>query len=309
MSPKKAYLLIVAGLVLLSCSEPPRSIDNKSSITSTSQDKNSRKSKSQPDPQKLIITEIKKNGTKNWSVSDYENVFELSDTNVMNEFDRLLAKNYVSEYFNNIPEYSLLYFCGSHNCRQYRADTSLIKDTVILFNDGFQFHIKIAIRDWNNLLQRCERIQSQQMELFDLNSARKILEYCDQRRIPIILDGDYQDKWPDFDGEFQFNVTKIQGYVNEKEIYNNIKTNFPDDRYEIKLTGSGWTCSCPNCKDCKHECTFTIYCDQKFYDKFNLYQPKSWFDEYYATFKVLGTPEELEEVNNMTRANSKKHEN
>ena len=131
------------------------------------------------------------------------------------------------------------------------------------------------------------------IKLFDLKIARDIYNYCNSHGLPVVLKNDYQKEWIEYDGQFKFNITKIENDIEEKEYICRIKHKFKNDKFKIKTSGWSYTCSCKDCNDCMNELTFTIYCDKEFYNKFDLVSPKSRFDEFYAEFEVIGDQKEL----------------
>lgn len=248
--------------------------------------------KTQFNAEKLIITKVHKTGVANWVNQVYDEIFEVKDRQTIDRFDTLLKKNLVQDYFNTIPEYSIAYYDKNYNYDVLRVSVRSDYDTVFVFDDHFQFYFKIHKRKWENLLIKSTRISNREIKLFDLNAARRILKYCTINNLPVVLNPDYQKNWPYFDGQFVFTVKRVGKAFGYDEIENNIKRNYPKDKYVLSY-GSGSVCSCPNCEDCLHETSVTIICNKSFYTKFNLYKPKSFYDDYYADFNVLGSEIQL----------------
>lgn len=247
-------------------------------------------------PDRLIITKIQSNGIKNRSDLNFENITQISDLTVIKEFNALRIKNLKKDYFNRIPDFKISLLNKNQFHGSLLIAISKEKDSVFISDESYQSFSKIKFSDWNNLMVKGKNISYKNIKLFNLKTARNIYNYCNKNNLPVVLKNDYQEIWPKYDGQFKFVISRVENDLKEKEIICGLKTKYKNDNFKILTSGWNYTCSCSDCNDCLTEITFTIYCNKDFYDKFDVVKPKSWFDEFYADFEVIGNKIELEKL-------------
>lgn len=242
---------------------------------------------------KFIITGIEMNGLKKWDNLDLNKISEIKNDTVIKEFVELYEKNFVREYFNRTPNFEISLLSKNKFIGAFLISISTKLDYVYIYDSSYQSYSKIKYSDWTKLLNSSSDKTYKNIKLFDLKIARDIYRYCNSQNLPVVLKNDYQKEWIEYDGQFKFNITKIEDEIEEKEYICRIRHKFKNNKFKIKTSGWSYTCSCKDCNDCMNELTFTIYCNKEFYNKFDLVSPKSRFDEFYAEFEVIGDQKEL----------------
>lgn len=242
---------------------------------------------------KIIFARDVNTGNNFWGISDFKYISQITDSSKINYFENLLDKSYKKGYCC-CPNrgYSILFFDKTNNYKTYFIDTVGSQDYLI-FTTDYQFSHSITKSDWNNLLKSSQIISNREYFLCDLTYAREFFQFTRKNNLPVINSLRSSDMWVTKDGYFKFTTTRVAKNLTENEIVDNIKDKYPGDNYKIEISGSNRLGSTSDCSDCYTEYTVTIFCNKEFYDKFDLYKPKSYYQPFCAEFLVFGSKEQL----------------
>lgn len=186
---------------------------------------------------KFIITGIEMNGLKKWDNLDLSKISEIKNDTVIKEFVELYEKNFVREYFNRTPNFEISLLSKNKFIGAFLISISTKLDYVYIYDSSYQSYSKIKYSDWTKLLNSSSDKTYKNIKLFDLKIARDIYRYCNSQNLPVVLKNDYQKEWIEYDGQFKFNITKIEDEIEEKEYICRIRHKFKNNKFKIKTSG------------------------------------------------------------------------
>ena len=234
---------------------------------------------------------------------------ETKDKNVIKDFKRLLNDSIKTGYCCCPKKMiTISFYDKTTKIQDYYVDTNLDEqyadvtdEYVQIFEPGFQFSYLIKKSDWASFIDKTFEITFNEYYINNLNKARELYDYTIKNNLPIITSSRTCKEWKDFDGEFQFKVADVGQEINNEEIFDNIEKAYPNDYYSIEEISRYQLCETSGGNDCIEKKVFTVYCDKWLHDKFDVYTPKSFFDQAVAEFYVLGSREELDKIDKMVK--------
>lgn len=283
------YFSIVLSFLILSCNQPKEEVALESEIENHLDTTNYTCTK-------IVINKYDMKYSSVFNYFDTGNIFELSDKKKLDTFDTLLASADRKIYARTLSvDYTIAFYHKTKNYKTYYVDTNQFKDNIIIFTENpiYERVYIVSKTRWDTFLKTLDTIHHNEYHILDLAIARKLYQYTLDNDLPIINSKRRSAHWTEYDGEFKFTVARVDKRLEEKEIYNNIKTAYPNDKYLIETISRYQMCGSYNGHDCYEEYTIKIICDKIFYEKFKTYTPKSYFKEYVAEIYVLGSKEKL----------------
>lgn len=265
---------------------------------------------------KFIITDFASEvgyGDTTWVNSKYNPAYETTDTSVIKKFEQLLKDKKKKKYCC-CPSRSFIlsFFDNNKNYKSYVIEILKEKDSILVYDYSYQFSSKISKNQWNDLLKKSKKLIAYHSFSCDLNNSRMVFKYAKENKLTIAYNYKDSREWPYYDGDFKFTVSKFGKKLTENEIKDNIRKAYPNIEYKVELSNYYELCGSydPNVDDCKTKYTVTISCSKDFYNKFNLYQPKSIYSKFCPNFLILGvtntTGKELKRLNkNIEQFNGK----
>lgn len=195
--------------------------------------------------------------------------------------------------------YTIAFYDKTNNYKNYYVDTAEFIDKIRIFQTSYQYSYIVDKIKWIRFLNKLEVIDYNEYYTSDIKKARKVYEYTIEKNLPIINSNRCSQEWMNFDGDFKIKVATVGDYLEETQVYKNIKKAYPNEKYKIEKISRYQMCGSHVGNDCYEEIVLQIFCNRNFYDKFKIYSPKSFFDEAFAEFYVLGTRKELNKIDSI----------
>jgi hypothetical protein len=220
-------------------------------------------------------------------------IYEATGASLM-DYDRMLALAERTGYCC-CPDrcYTVSLYSGTEEYETLFVDTVTSRDQVQIFESDYQHSYLVNRKDWLSFLSKTRRISFNEYFITDLEAARRVFNYTREHDLPVITSNRVSKEWMHFDGSFTIKIADIGGEINEHEVYNKIMRTYPKDSYKVETISEYRMCGSYSGDDCYNELILRIFCDKDFYDKFNLYGPRSYYEEALAEFYVLGARERL----------------
>lgn len=285
----KFISIIIISAIFCSCSEiNKKSTDKEFKLTKTQE-------VTQNETNKIIIARDVNIEDNFWGPSNFDRFYEITDTVTIREFEDFLKKTYKQGYCC-CPDrgYNIMFYDNTNNYKTYFIDTVESKEDLLIYSYSYQFSHKITKSEWHHFLSTAKKITSNEYFICKLNVARRLHQYTDKNNLLIINSRRSSEKWIKYDGHFKFTVSRVGEKLTEQEIISNIKKTYPNDQYDIEITNSTQMCGSSNDNTCLWEHTVNISCNKSFYDKFQLYQPKSFYKTFCPEILVLGSEKSLQ---------------
>lgn len=236
----------------------------------------------------------------NYNNSHLKTTLFQNDKEVLNQIKDTLKRYKVNRYSFLPTPHSFqftIYDDKSFVIQNYYVDTSFKKGKVLLIPTHFQHRHELPISSWEALKTNFNNASKEDFFLLDLKEARQVSSIAKEKKLLILNQQSENRMWPYFDGEFAFSSIKIGNREEDSEIHNNIFSSFPQDSFQIISSNyKTWVRQVESIGESHHETIIKISSDSSFYDKFNIYSPKTFFKKYVANFVLIGTKNELETV-------------
>jgi len=195
--------------------------------------------------------------------------------------------------------YTIAFYNGTRHFQNYYVDTTGSKSMVAIFEASYQFSYIIDKIKWRNFLTTLDKISFNEYFITDIKTAREVYSYTVHNDLPVINSNRTSKEWMMFDGDFKVKVAVVGEKLDEAKIYTNIKKAYPNDSFKIETISQSNECGSNDGHDCYGEAVLRIFCNKDFYDKFKIYQPKSFYDEAIPEFYVVGTRRELDKIDKL----------
>ena len=198
------------------------------------------------------------------------------------------------------PERNILltFFDENLNSKKVFIDTITSDEVIRLYESGYQYSYLIEKSKWNKFLAIQEKISFSEYFILDFETSKKVFQYLQENSLPFVTSNTTSEKWMTFEGDFAVSISTVGKKISENDIYNNLYEIYGDKNFRVETLGKYQMCSTGE-NDCYEEYVLKIYCDKMFYDNFNTYIPKSYFDKAIGNFIVLGTKEELKKLEDL----------
>jgi hypothetical protein len=198
------------------------------------------------------------------------------------------------------PERNLLlmFFDKDLNSRKVFIDTISSDKVVRLYESGYQYSYLIEKTIWREFIASQTEINYCEYFIMDIDISKKVYRYLEENKLPFLTSNSTSEKWMDFEGDFKVTISTVGKKISENDIYKNLYDIYGDENYRIETIGKYQMCSSGE-NDCYEEYVLKIYCDKEFYDNFDTYLPKSFFDKAIGNFIVLGKKEELKKLEDL----------
>ncbi len=229
-------------------------------------------------------------------------IYETTSNLVIDGFEQMTSEAEKTGYCC-CPEYNytISFYDGTKDFKKYYVDTLEFENKVRIFEQNYQYSFIIEKKIWEKYLSEFEIISFSEYSIHDLSYARKIYCYTLENDLPIITCNRASKEWMNFDGDFKIKVATVGEKLEESIVYSKIRDAYPTDTFKIETISHYQRCGSYDGHDCYEELILQIFCNKDFYDKFNIYSPKSFFDKAFAEFYVLGTKEELSKVDQIEK--------
>jgi len=199
----------------------------------------------------------------------------------------------------------LTFIDSSYRRKTFFVDTVMYDNEVLIYPSNYNNCSTMDKTEWNNLIKKGEIVANKNYHISDLITAKKVLKIIKESNLTILKNGVMDNLWEIYEGKFYVQISKIGKSepkdFSEETILSNIKKVYPNDHYTFGSSNRYQMCGSYDGHDCVEEYTIEINCNREFYDKFNLYSPKSYFDNFYASFLALGDSLDLQKINEIIK--------
>lgn len=302
MTTQKFYILIVL-LTMFGCQQNT----DKQIQTNTSVDKVTVKVEPKFQCNRIIIslydnTTPESQSDKSYSPFSTELIYETTDKKTLMDFEQMTRQAERTDYCC-CPDrnYTISFYDKTNNYENYFVDTVEFKDKVRIYQSSFQFSYIVDKIKWSRYLTDLKKISFNEYFISDLKTARNVYTYTIENDLPIITSNRVSKEWMTFDGDFKVKVAVVGEKLDEAKVYANIRKAYPKDTFKIETISHYKMCGSYDGHDCYEEVILQIFCNKDFYDKFNIYTPKSFYDEAIAEFYILGTREKLNQIDKLAK--------
>jgi len=224
-------------------------------------------------------------------------IYEAKEKKLLNVFEQMLKESDKTGYCC-CPHRDLYisFFNKTDNFKDYFVDTLEYKNRIRIFETNYQFSYIVEKNKWKSFLTQLSIINFKEYFISDLDLARKVYEYTLKNELSIVTSKKLTKEWMHFDGDFKVKISTVGEKLSEKKIYENIAKTYPNDNYKFETIGHYKKCGDSKVNDCYEEYILQIFCNKDFFDNFNLYAPKSFYEKAIANFCVLGSTHQLDEI-------------
>lgn len=297
------YLYIISNL-LTACSpkeeKKPEKVYSNNEVSELNYSYSPIFKKNRHTTSKILLIEYWRNG---WSESKFDNIRELIDTSAIQDFLILLKKNYNDRYCC-CPEtaFNLMFYDGNNKFHSYEIEDLDSTESVLVFDRSYQYSYQIPREQWSLFLDKFDNANSRDFFIGNLNTSKAVLNYINKNNLPFFQNDNRSSKWDEFEGEFKFTASRIgKEELKESEITNNIKTAYPNEFCDIDFSNYHRQCGSYDGSDCITERTVTVSCSEGFYNQFDIYGPKSYYNKLYADIIVVGSIEQLNNIDSLSK--------
>ena len=302
MTKIKTILIL---LLFINCSEKPKNETKRFLEEDLTDNYSFEKNKSKCN--RILVNYYDKvipyqNKTLDYSPFSIERVYETIDIEKINQFNKLL-KNSEKTGYCCCPNRNLTisFFDKTKEFDNYFVDTVEFKDKVRIYQRSFQFSYLVKKEEWQKFLDKIETITHNEYFEIELKKAREVYKYCQTQNLIIKTSNRVSKNWMEFDGEFKVKISDVGVEIDENEILNKIRKNYPNDKFEMEIISQSQNYGNDEKENGYLELIIRIFCNKTFYDKFKLYGPKSYFEKTYAEFYVLGSRENLNKIDKILK--------
>lgn len=299
----KFYILILS-LTIFSCQQNSQDKQNRTKETKGTSKKNAEPKFS---CSRILVSFYDNNvipskSNKNYGTFSTELIYETKEQKIIDEFVQMTRLAFRTGYCC-CPKrnYTISFYDKTNNYEDYFVDTIEFKDKVRIYQASFQFSYIVEKVKWRNYLTKLNEISFNEYFITNLKTAREVYAYTIEKDLPIITSNRFTKEWMNFDGDFKVKVAVVGEKLNEAKVYQNINMAYPKDKFKIETISQYQMCGSYDGHDCYEEIILQIFCNKDFYDKFEIYKPKSFYDTASAEFFVLGTRENLNKIDNITQ--------
>lgn len=224
-------------------------------------------------------------------------IYSASNASELNYFDAMLNESERTGYCC-CPErhYTIYFYDKMNNYENYYVDTLDYSKKIRIYQSSFQFSYLVDKRTWSKFLRKISKVEFNEYCIYDLKLAKKVYAFAKENDLAVVTSNTTSKEWMFYDGEFKVRVSAVGEYLVEENIYADIKKAYPNDNFKITTLARNQRCGSNKINDCYEEYILQIFCNKDFYDKFNLYSPKSFYDKALATFYVIGEREVLDKI-------------
>jgi hypothetical protein len=231
-----------------------------------------------------------------------EIIFETKSEKIIEKFEQMTSDAERTGYCC-CPDHNYLiaFFDGKVNYKEYFVDTLEFADKVRIFQISYQYSYIVDKKTWTEFLDMLDQISFNEYFLTDLEIARGLYALAEENDLQIISSNRFSKEWMHFDGDFKIKVGAVGQHLDEAKVYENIKKAYPDDIFKIETISHYKMGGTYDGKDSYSELILQIFCNKGFYEKFNIYTPKSYFEEAKAEFYVLGSRGDLNKLDRIAK--------
>lgn len=296
---RQPYIILILISTLFGCNQ--KTEDNKVQSKVVIEKKNI-KEEIPNKRSKIIITHYDNfipdsKSTLNYGPFSTDIIYETSDSTILNQFDKMLNDSFKTGYCCCPREnFTISFYDKTNNYENYYVDTLEYRDTVIIYQVSYQFSFLVNKSKWSAFLKQMNTISFNEYFITNLKKARIVYDYTLKNDLPIITSNRVSKEWMLYDGDFKFKVSFVGEDVDLEKIYDNIKKAYPKDKYKIEQISRYRHCGSSKKNDCYEEYVFQVFCSKDFYDRFEIYEPKSAYEDALAEFYVIGSREKLDKI-------------
>ena len=194
---------------------------------------------------------------------------------------------------------SITFYNKSNKIDTYLVDNTQFKDTVIIFDQGYQFSYRITDKKWKKFLNESEVLNHKEYLTAQLNDARKIFNFSLKNNLVLETSNNVSKYWMYHDGEFYLNIKERGHELRAIDVVKKIKEGYPKNKIKVEVIYQKHNYKPDKSEYYDCEIEMKIYCSKNFYNKFKMHKLKSSYKETKAEFCVLGRIETLNKINNV----------
>ena len=310
----KIISLIILILILSSCNDD--TFNNEQSI------KNTNYSSSKSDLKDYELKREKIHGQVISLIIGNYNVYTFNHLDLSKNIVKVSNRETVDKYYNLFTTNSNVGYCccpsrdlvitfvdSSYSRKTFFVDTVMYDNEVLIFPLNYNRCTTLNKKEWYDLVNQGISVSKKDYFIKDLTIAREVLKIINESNLILLKNSIQDNPWEIHDGKFYIQVAKI-GQTNRNEfseevILSTIKQVYPDDYYTFGLSKRFQMCESYDGHDCIEEYTIEINCNYDFYEKFNIYTPKSYFVDFSASFVAVGDSSLLRKIDILIEENDK----
>ena len=308
---KLNQFIYLVFILILSCNSEKNTDDNvinKDKISKSEEKPKTKKiSPKDLNTTKLLITDYKKNGYYN--NSSLETTLMTIDKYVIEKFENLLKEYKINRYACCLERSQIISFYNKSNekFKHYYIDTLATGKFITITQDSYQYSYQVPIAKWKKTIKLLNKVTYNTYFILDMKEAREVYNYVAENDLIIINNSQTSIMWPFFDGKFAVTISDIGKTKSEDQIKNKINKAYPSETFKIiNLNKDSWTSNIGDEGERYDEYTAIISCNKEFYEKFNIYNTKTFYKKNLAWFVVLGTKSKLNGIDSISEKTKEK---